>query len=376
MQTIWGIWMRNLSLRRVSETEGVWDDGATEIFTEHLPSLLVIHFWRNLFECSLLRKRFMSIKHRSTGGERRSLPNRPGLSRVHQSFGTAEAHLVSKWIINDSITSQTRHDWLRLIMRASTKRNLMARHKRYIKFTFLPHYVRWRLGNREHKKAMKPKTFSFGTKSCVSCHYKEKAEKIWKYPNLNICWAESFHSPGKNFYTSNFSVPFRNNPRSAKSRKMNSQLFIFLFPERLIWHSQRMSSRVSKKKGKSCRNLHNVGCSRAERVCRQNKDGNRKPPCTSRIGLLSLHSQAIFQRTNDFALAEQISFFGVVVFISATLTIADYSMSKPIVPRTCCAAARSVTINRDRMFMTSTFHRQSYRRSFWRLLTYNHIWFL
>lgn len=128
-----------------------------------------------------------------------------------------------------------------------------------------------------------------------------------------------------------------------------------------------MSSRVSRKKGKSCRNLHNVGCSRAERVSEyavRTKMGTGSLHAQAESAVLSLHSQAIFQRTNDFVLAEQISFFGVVVFISAKLTIADYSMSKPIVPRTCCAAARSVTINRDRMFMTSTFHRQSYRRSF------------
>lgn len=41
--------MRNLSLRRVSETKGVYNNGATEIFTEHLPSLLVRNFLRNLF---------------------------------------------------------------------------------------------------------------------------------------------------------------------------------------------------------------------------------------------------------------------------------------------------------------------------------------
>lgn len=153
MQTIRGIWMRNLSLRKVSETEGVLEQRCDWNIYRASPESPCYEFLKKPFRAGPSEKTLYVNK---AAKERRSFSPSPG---VHLEF--IKAHLVSKRIINDSITSQTRHDWLRLIMRASTKPNLMARHKRYIKFTFLPHYVRWRLGNRERKKAMKQKTFPF-----------------------------------------------------------------------------------------------------------------------------------------------------------------------------------------------------------------------
>lgn len=154
---------------------------------------------------------------------------------------------------------------------------------------------------------------------------------------------------------------------------MNSQLFIFPFPERLIWHSQRMSSRVSEKKA----NLVAICIILVVHELWEYQNAVR-----TRMASGSLHARAESAAepsfASDFSTHKRLRISRTDLILPSRVHLSDVEQLR-ITQWVSPLCRELVVLPLDRWRLTKTeclWLRQSYRRFFWRLLTYNHIWFL